>query len=130
MHRTVFGVAILGALVCTRVHAQEPQVNALGRRFPGDAAPLDQQRIRSFEIDGPYMEWFKAIYKRSSALSVLTPHPISFNTSSVVVNSTPASRISNTLFSVVSGATPRIASSTTHTRAPAFASPSAAARTQ
>ncbi len=46
-------------------------VNSIGRQLPEDAAPLEQQRFRFFEIDGTYMEWFKTIYKRSPATDLI-----------------------------------------------------------
>jgi peptide/nickel transport system substrate-binding protein/oligopeptide transport system substrate-binding protein len=60
---------LLSPTVCL---AQGRQVNALGRVLPEDAVPLDRQRIRLFEIDGPYMEWFKTIYKRSPATDLIS----------------------------------------------------------
>ncbi|MEE2995352.1 MAG: peptide ABC transporter substrate-binding protein [Gemmatimonadota bacterium] len=54
----------------SRVFAQ--QINAIGRVMPADAAPLDQQIFRFFEVDGTYMEWFKTIYKRSPATDLIS----------------------------------------------------------
>src|SRR5262245_4253199 len=62
--------------------------------------------------------------------SPLVSHTGIFNTSSVVLNSPPAARISSIVREVASSATPRTASSTSTTRAPASDSPSAQARTQ
>lgn len=51
--------------------ADAGELNAAGIRLPPDAAPLSQQRLRLFEIDGPYMEWFKTIYKRAPAFDLI-----------------------------------------------------------
>tara|TARA_B100000029_G_scaffold198492_1_gene196750 strand:+ start:213542 stop:215239 length:1698 start_codon:yes stop_codon:yes gene_type:complete len=48
------------------------QVNSVGRELPRDAAPLKEQRLRFFEMDGTYMEWFKTIYKRSPATDLIS----------------------------------------------------------
>ena len=48
------------------------QVNSIGRVLPEDAAPLERQQLRFFEIDGTYMEWFKTIYKRSPATNLIS----------------------------------------------------------
>ena len=48
------------------------QTNTIGRVMPADAAPLDQQKFRFFEVDGTYMEWFKTIYKRSPATNLIS----------------------------------------------------------
>ena len=59
-------LAILSVLCSTTIvsSVSSQEVNSLGRRLPDDAAPLDRQKIRLFEIDGTYMEWFKTIYRR------------------------------------------------------------------
>ena len=57
-------------LTTPQVFAQ--QINAIGRVLPADAAPLDQQIFRFFEVDGAYMEWFKTIYKRSPATDLIS----------------------------------------------------------
>ena len=46
-------------------------VNAIGVELPEDAAPPERQRLRFFEMDGTYMEWFKTIYKRSPATNLI-----------------------------------------------------------
>ena len=60
----------VGLLPAPQGHAQ--QINAIGRVMPADAAPLDQQTFRFFEVDGTYMEWFKTIYKRSPATDLIS----------------------------------------------------------
>ncbi|MBM3262652.1 MAG: peptide ABC transporter substrate-binding protein [candidate division Zixibacteria bacterium] len=45
---------------------------AAAQTLPPDAAPPDEQQMRLFEIDGPYMEWFKTIYKRSPATDLIS----------------------------------------------------------
>ena len=52
------------------IYAQ--QVNSIGRELPKDAAPLERQQFRFFEMDGTYMEWFKTIYKRSPATDLIS----------------------------------------------------------
>lgn len=56
--------------VAMDIYAQ--QVNSIGRELPKDAAPLEQQQFRFFEMDGTYMEWFKTIYKRSPATDLIS----------------------------------------------------------
>ncbi|MBT5876933.1 MAG: peptide ABC transporter substrate-binding protein [Candidatus Latescibacteria bacterium] len=69
-HRSLITTSLLIILITTSAAGQER--NALGRLLPSDAAPLDQQRMRLFEIDGTYMEWFKTIYKRSPATDLIS----------------------------------------------------------
>lgn len=69
-------------LLCLSAHplyGQTKQINRLGRVLPDDAAPLAQQVIRLFEIDGPYMEWFKTIYKRSPATDLISEPLVRFD---------------------------------------------------
>lgn len=67
-------LAIISVLCSTTIvsSASSQEVNSLGRRLPDDAAPLNRQKIRLFEIDGTYMEWFKTIYKRSPATDLIS----------------------------------------------------------
>ena len=70
----------------SQVFAQ--QINAIGRVMPADAAPLDQQIFRFFEVDGAYMEWFKTIYKRSPATDLIS-EPLVRHASSLRPQSVP-----------------------------------------
>lgn len=38
-------------------------VNSIGVTLPPDAAPPTEQRVRTFQLDHTYMEWFRTIYK-------------------------------------------------------------------
>ena len=62
-------LAILSVLCSTTIvsSVSSQEVNSLGRRLPDDAAPLDRQKIRLFEIDGTYMEWFKTNWEKIQA---------------------------------------------------------------
>ena len=82
MNRFSLLIVALSCLLClntSRSQGQTGQVNALGRVLPDDAAPLSEQRIRLFEIDGPYMEWFKTIYKRSPGYDLISEPLLRFD---------------------------------------------------
>jgi peptide/nickel transport system substrate-binding protein/oligopeptide transport system substrate-binding protein len=74
LYRVVFTTAVLLLIVTAflpETVSGQP-VHASRRVLPENAAPFDQQKIRLFEIDGPYMEWFKTIYKRSAATDLIS----------------------------------------------------------
>ncbi|MDE2726912.1 MAG: hypothetical protein OXI19_02740, partial [Gemmatimonadota bacterium] len=63
MQRITIIVSLILFLPVSELSAQ--RVNSIGVEMPEDAAPPEHQRLRFFEMDGTYMEWFKTIYKRS-----------------------------------------------------------------
>ena len=69
MHRIFRFLFLLVFLSALDIRAQ--QVNSIGIELPEDAAPPERQRLRFFEMDGTYMEWFKTIYKRSPATNLI-----------------------------------------------------------
>ena len=69
MPRITSYLLLLVFLAAPEVSAQ--RVNSIGIELPEDAAPPERQRLRFFEMDGTYMEWFKTIYKRSPATNLV-----------------------------------------------------------
>lgn len=61
--------------LCSPVGARANRVNSVGKVMPPDAAPLDEQVFRAFDLDGTYMEWFKTVYKRTAG-TVLIGEPL------------------------------------------------------
>jgi peptide/nickel transport system substrate-binding protein/oligopeptide transport system substrate-binding protein len=47
-------------------------VNSLGVTLPEDAAPLDQQELVMFVEERTHMEWFRTVYKSSTAMHVVS----------------------------------------------------------
>ena len=70
MHRITPYLLLVFILPALELSAQ--RVNSIGVEIPEDAAPPERQRLRFFEMDGTYMEWFKTIYKRSPATNLIS----------------------------------------------------------
>ena len=70
MRRIASFLFLLVFLTAPELSAQ--RVNSIGVELPEDAAPPERQRLRFFEMDGTYMEWFKTIYRRSPATNLIS----------------------------------------------------------
>ena len=68
----LFLLALLSVQVLSAPELSAQRVNSIGVELPEDAAPPERQRLRFFEMDGTYMEWFKTIYKRSPATNLIS----------------------------------------------------------